>query len=98
MVRETPMRSVIRGRPYRIFATLAAVLVMPALAGQAAAHTKSTSYSNWRGEGAKMNLSFTVPLIESARLNKPGETQPPNERVENYLAKHLSVTDGDQPC
>ena len=98
MVRETRMRSLIRGRPYRIFATLAAVLVMPALAGQAAAHTKSTSYSNWRVEGAEVHLSFTVPLIESARLNQPGETQPPNERFEDYLAKHLSVTDGDQPC
>jgi HupE / UreJ protein len=98
MARETRMRLVKRGRLHRIFATLAAVLAMQALAGQAAAHTKSTSYSNWRVEGAEVHLSFTVPLIESARLNQPGETQPPNERVEDYLAKHLSVTDGDQPC
>jgi hypothetical protein len=68
------------------------------LTGQAAAHTKSTSYSNWRIEGAEVHLSFTVPLLETARLNQPGETQPRNERVEDYLAKRLSVTDGDQPC
>ena len=71
---------------------------MMAPAGQAAAHTKSTSYSNWRIDGADVHLSFTVPLIETARLNTPGETQPANERVEDYLAKHFSVTDGDQLC
>jgi HupE / UreJ protein len=67
-------------------------------ARQAAAHTKSTSYSNWRIEGTEAHLSFTVPLLESARLNQPGETQPANERVEGYLAQHLSVTDGDRDC
>jgi hypothetical protein len=79
---------------------LAATLALAALvvAGQAAAHTKSTSYSNWRIEGTQVHLSFTVPLLETARLNNPGETQPPNERVEDYLAEHLSVTDGDRPC
>jgi HupE / UreJ protein len=90
----------------RPFATLAragpalAALALAALAlpGQATAHTKSTSYSNWRIEGAQVHLSFTVPLLETARLNQPDEAQPPNERVEDYLAKHLSVTDGDRPC
>ncbi len=67
-------------------------------AGQAVAHTKSTSYSNWRIEANEVHLSFTVPLLETARLNKPGETQPPNERVEDYLTKHLSVTDRDRDC
>jgi hypothetical protein len=79
-------------------ASLAAVSLIMALAAPAAAHTKSTSYSNWRIEGTEVHLSFTVPLIETARLNQPGETQPPNERVEDYLAKHLSVTDGDRAC
>jgi hypothetical protein len=81
-----------------VLARLAAVSLTMALAGQAAAHTKSTSYSNWRIEGTEVHLSFTAPLLETARLNQPGETQPPNPRVEDYLAKHLSVTDGEQPC
>jgi hypothetical protein len=68
------------------------------LAGQAAAHTKSTSYSNWRVEGTDVHLTFTLPLIESARLNEPGETQPPNERIEDYLAKRLAVSAEGKAC
>jgi hypothetical protein len=75
-----------------------AILFLAGLAGQAAAHTKSTSYSNWRIEGAVVRLSFTVPLPESARLNEPGETQPPNERIENYLSKRLSVSADGKAC
>jgi hypothetical protein len=75
-----------------------AILLLAGLAGQAAAHTKSTSYSNWRIEGADVRLSFTVPLPESARLNEPGETQPPNERIENYLSKRLSVSADGKAC
>jgi hypothetical protein len=81
-----------------VLTPLAAVSLTMALAGPAAAHTKSTSYSNWRIEGTEVHLSFTVPLVETARLNQPGETQPTNERVEDYLAKHLSVTDGNHAC
>jgi len=80
------------------FSALAALSLAMLSAGPAAAHTKSTSYSNWRIEGTEVHLSFTVPLIETARLNQAGETQPPNERVEDYLAGHLSVTDGGRPC
>lgn len=80
----------------RQWLTLFALLA--ALAGQAGAHTKSTSYSNWRIEGADVHLSFTVPLVETARLNQPGETQPPNDRVEAYLAERLTVTAGGKAC
>jgi hypothetical protein len=72
--------------------------VLGAFAGQASAHTKSTSYSNWRIEGSEVHLSFTVPLVETARLNQPGETQPTNERVEAYLAERLTVTAGGTNC
>jgi len=68
------------------------------LAGSASAHTKSTSYSSWRVNGTEVHVSFTAPLIETARLNEPGETQPPNERVARYLGTHLSVTAVKQPC
>lgn len=80
------------------FSALAALSLAMLSAGPAAAHTKSTSYSNWRIEGTEVRLSFTVPLIETARLSQAGEAQPANERVEAYLAGHLSVTDGGRPC
>lgn len=73
-------------------------LLMLAVATQVAAHTKSTSYSNWRIEGADVHLSFTVPLVETARLNQAGETQPSNERVETYLAERLTVSAGGKDC
>jgi hypothetical protein len=81
-----------------VLAPLAAALLTLSLAGPTAAHTKSSSYSNWRIAGKDVHVSFTAPLIETARLNRTGETQPPNERVEDYLAGHLSVTDGDTAC
>ena len=73
-------------------------LLLCAVAGPVSAHTKSTSYSNWRINGTELHVSFTAPLIETARLNQSGETQPPNERVVRYLATHLSVTAADQSC
>jgi len=75
-----------------------AILLLAGLAGQAAAHTKSASYSNWRIDGTEVHLSFTVPLIETARLNEPGETQPPNERIEDYLVKRLNVSADGKAC
>jgi hypothetical protein len=82
----------------RAVRAMPATLLLAGLAGQSAAHTKSTSYSNWRIDGAEVHLSFTVPLIESARLNEPGETQPPNERIEEYLEKRLNVSADGKAC
>jgi hypothetical protein len=77
---------------------LGSLVILAAVAGQAGAHTKSTSYSSWRIEGPDVHLSFTVPLVETARLNQPGETQPPNDRVEAYLADRLTVSAGGKAC
>src|SRR5258708_37089808 len=77
---------------------VAAIMILAGLVGPAAAHTKSTSYSNWRIEGLEVHLSFTAPLIETARLNEPGETQLPTERVEDYLSKHLNVSADGKLC
>jgi hypothetical protein len=77
---------------------LALAIALVALTSVAQAHTKSTSYSNWRIEGATVHLSYTVPLVESARLSRGDESQPPDGRLADYLATHLSVTDGAQPC
>lgn len=76
-----------------------ALLALPgALAGQAAAHTKSTSYSNWRIQGSDVHLSFTVPLVETARLGGPGGAQPPNDQVAAYLTRHLAASAGGLAC
>ena len=82
----------------RTAAPVVAVMLLAGLVAPAAAHTKSTSYSNWRIEGREVHLSFTAPLIETARLNEPGETQPPNERVEDYLSKRLTVSADGKAC
>jgi hypothetical protein len=66
--------------------------------GPAGAHTKSTSYSNWRIDGRVVHLSFTIPLVESARLNRPGEIQPSNERLAQYLREHLAVSAQGGTC
>jgi hypothetical protein len=77
---------------------LMVLLIGIGLVAQAGAHTKSTSYSNWRIEGAVVHLSFTIPLVETARLSRPGETQPSNEHVAEYLTQRLSVSAGGKPC
>jgi hypothetical protein len=45
-----------------------------------------------------VHLSFTIPLVESARLAQPGEDQPPNERVLDYLRSHLAVASDGRNC
>jgi hypothetical protein len=77
---------------------LVALIALAGFAAQADAHTKSTSYSSWRIEGASVYLSFTLPLVEAARLSQAGEAQPSNDRLASYLASHLSVTAGARSC
>jgi hypothetical protein len=52
---------------------LIVLLIGIGLVAQAGARTKSTSYSNWRIEGPIVHLSFTIPLVETARLSRPGD-------------------------
>jgi len=81
-----------------LWRALVVLIGLAGLPGPAGAHTKSTSYSNWRIEGSLVHLSFTVPTLETARLSQPGESQPPNERVGLYLSQRLSVSAGGKPC
>ena len=84
--------------PTRDQQALMVLLVGSSLVAPAGAHTKSTSYSNWRIEGSTVHLSFTIPLVETARLSRAGEPQPSNERVADYLTPRLSVSAGGKPC
>jgi len=74
------------------------LLALGIWAGPVEAHTKSTSYSNWRIDGRLVHLSLTVPLVESARLAEPGESQPPNDRLVRYLGERLAVSAHGAPC
>jgi hypothetical protein len=78
--------------------SLLGLMVLAGLSGRADAHTKSTSYTNWRIEGSLVHLSVTVPVVETARLSQPGEAQPLNTRVADYLAHRLSVSAGGKTC
>jgi HupE / UreJ protein len=64
----------------------------------ASAHTKSETHSVWQIAGNEVHLSFTIPLLESSRLAKPGEEQPPDARVLDYLRQHLSVSSRERLC
>jgi hypothetical protein len=85
------MRCIVRG-------SLLSILLLAIVTSPAVAHTKSTSYSNWRVEKGTVHVAYTVPLVESARLRRPDEDQPPNEIVQKYLQQHLTVTDGSKAC
>jgi HupE / UreJ protein len=70
-----------------------------ALWGVAAhAHTKSETHSVWQINGTSVDLSFTIPLLESKRLAESGEDQPSDARVIDYLRRHLSVTSANRLC
>jgi hypothetical protein len=64
----------------------------------AQAHTKSETHSVWRINGNAIDLSFTIPLLESKRLAESAEDQPSDARVIDYLRHHLSVTSDNRPC
>lgn len=83
-------------RPARLRWLLALVLAL--CAGTACAHTKSTTYSSWQIDGGNVRGAFTVPMLEAARLARPGEAQPPNELLIAYLVKNLDVTADGRPC
>jgi hypothetical protein len=77
---------------------LCCCLTLLCVVGVARAHTKSETHSIWQIAGNAVHVSFTIPLTESVRLARPGEEQPPNERVLDYLKGHLSVTSDRQNC
>jgi len=79
-------------------AGLALLLALLTWSGQAVAHTKSTSYSNWRIDGRTVHLALTIPLVESARLADPGTSQPPNDRLVQYLSERLAVSARGKAC
>jgi HupE / UreJ protein len=74
------------------------VALLALWAPSAQAHTKSETHSVWHINGNVVGVSFTIPLPESKRLAQSNEDQPPDSRILDYLAQHLSVTSGGGRC
>ncbi len=72
-------------------------LAMMAMAGTAAAHTRSQSHSAWLIDGPSVHVGFTVPDIEAARLTAAGRA-PDDTRLLGYLVPKLGVEAHAQPC
>ena len=79
-------------------ALIGALLLALLCAATAQAHTKSTSYSSWTINGAHVQVAFTVPMLESARLAPPGAEQPSNEVLAAYIRNHLQISAAGKPC
>ena len=79
-----------------LFAALV-VSLMLALAGPAAAHTRSESHSSWVVDGGSVHLTFSVSNAEAARLAVAG--QPPDDRMLlDYLTPREIVTAAGTAC
>jgi HupE / UreJ protein len=74
------------------------IVMLLTCSGAAQAHVKSESHSVWQITGNRVNLSFTLPLLESIRLATEPGVQPGNERVLDYLHTRLSVNDVAGGC
>ena len=79
-------------------ALIGTLLLALLCAGTAQAHTKSTSYSSWTINGAHVQVAFTVPTLESARLAPQGAEQPSNEVLAAYIRNHLQISATGKPC
>ncbi len=86
------------GNPFPKARSLIALGALLGLAGQAGAHTQSTSYSSWRIDGPDVRVTYSVPLVEAARLSRDGASQPSDERLLEYLTERLAVSAGGKPC
>ena len=82
----------------------AAGLGLAATPDRAAAHARSLSYSGWQLDADGATVRVRISLLELSRLGIPLPIQPglsgraETEAVGRYLADHLRLTSGGQPC
>jgi hypothetical protein len=77
---------------------LAAALLVLAV-GVAHAHTRSVSYSSWKLTESGAEVRVRIPLLELSRLAfDPVLDVQSGGRAARYLAGHLLLTRGDEPC
>lgn len=84
-----------RGRGFRLTA-LGAVLIPALFAGQALAHERSYSYSQWSIEesGARVSLRLAARDLARLPLAGPGREQ----ALHSYLSSRLRLVAGQHPC
>lgn len=75
-----------------------ALILLAMGASPAWAHTKSETHSVWDVSRSGVQLTYTIPEIEARRLAPAGTTTVAAELLGGYLAKHVSVEAGGQPC
>jgi hypothetical protein len=74
-----------------------ALLLVVALAGAAAAHERSVSYSTWRvGADGRVDVALRVTQRDLSRI--PPGTGPADGDVAGWLAGQLTLTAGGAPC
>src|SRR5208283_4101080 len=92
-----PLRAI--AGPRQVIARLpgiAAALILGVSGAQA--HTRSESHSAWQVSGPAVRLQFTVPDLEARRLSADGRSDPGNEALIAYLAKHVGVSAASLEC
>jgi hypothetical protein len=81
----------------RALCIAAAFAALLGLAGAAAAHTRSQSYSTWTRSGSELRVVFTAPAREVARLPANGP-EGWSERLAEHLGARLHAWAGDRSC
>src|SRR5437763_5963084 len=77
---------------------LCAVLVLAAVSPvPGIAHTRSETHSAGQVRGASVHLQFTVPDLESRRIDPAGEL-PAVDTLGRYIAEHVGAFSGDAAC
>lgn len=76
---------------------IAAVILAVIWATNAAAHTRSQSHSLWEVNGSSVRLTYSIPLIEVARLSEAGA--PVSDlALAAYVSRRVGVSAGDRAC
>ncbi len=80
-------------------ALLLAAVVLALLAGEAAAHQRSISYSTWELHGRAAQVTVRLTELDLSWLpwtSRPGHSK--DEAVGDYLVEHLALLAGGTPC
>ncbi len=75
-----------------------ASVLLAIFSSAAFAHARSETYSDWQINGSTVHLSFTIPDAEAKRLAPPGSAMPNSDRLGDYVAAHVGVNSGGNPC
>jgi HupE / UreJ protein len=83
-----------------VLGALVGTVLAVLLAGPAAAHTRSQSFSSWTIDGTRATVVARLPLLTLAPLVEPGaeDTAALAARIGAYATERLTLRAGDLPC